>query len=694
MSETASFANLQVNREIFYQHNSEKKRQNMKGMKKSPTMMIDRLTYDTHLYVDWIKSFDVTINKDLMLAGPSISPDYPVWARYHDNFHYPLGMKRLLTLGFTGIRDIALQNAQKSEGTQKRYLLLIHDVYKEIVHMIGKYALMADNTGCKELAEVCAALTKGAPQTFHQACQVYWFATVLRIGTHNIGRIDQTLFPFYQRDVEHGLLDEARVKKILREMIDRWEERGNNKADTLQNITLGGRTVDGKDLTNDLTYFLLELCNDQIYLEPEVNIRLHKNSPDRLLNLMASLQMKGSGICTVFNDDLIIEGLKEYGRPNAIAEDYCADGCSEIILDGHGETIFRYIDTIKAVEHVIFNGEENVPEVKEFAYFDKDQESYLAISPISQGIQTGDFLAMETWEQFYDAYLKQIQYQTQQMLDEPFSTDESPMRIFTAATMPGVLETGIEPYSNEACYHTYGLFTGSLGTAANSLAAIKSLVYDKKIVSREELMKALRANFEGYETLRGICKAAPKFGNDDNYVDHIAVDVSNHFANWVIQYKDRTGKPILPGVYNHMFCHTAHSVGATPDGRRFGDSVGEHFSPTPGTAGNGPTMVINSACKIDGKRFVFGNTLHLSVLKASLKGLPNPENIIRDLVRGFCAKGGGVVNLSVLDVKVLIEAQKNPEEYQDLIVRVWGFSHYFVHLSQEMQQQVISRYGG
>lgn len=665
------------------------------GMKKSPSLMIDRLTYDTKLYIDWLRDFEVKIDSERLLTGPSISPDYPVWARYHDNFHYPLGMKKLLRLGFSGIRDAALQNANKLSGTQKRYLLLIHEVYKEICHLIGKYAMVAENTGRTDLYRACAGLAKRAPQTFHEACQLYWFAAAFRIGTHNIGRIDQALYPFYKKDLEQGLIDETQTKKILREMIDRWEERGNNKADTLQNMTLSGRTADGQDQTNDLSYFFLELGNEKIYLEPEVNIRLHKNTPLKLLDLMSSLQMKGTGICTVFNDDVIIDGLiQNYGRPPEVAQEYCADGCSEIILDGYGETIFRYIDTIKAVEHVIFNGEENVPETKEFAYFDKDQETKAAVSPVTKGIPTGDFLKMETWEQCYEAYLKQLRYQTEVMLKDPFSCDEEPMRLFTAATMPGVLETGIEPYSNPECYHTYGLFTGSLGTAANSLAALKSLVYEKKLFSREELQKALRANFEGYEKIRGMCRAAPKFGNDDDTVDGIAVAIAKTFAGWVREYKDKTGKPILPGIYNHLFCHTAHSVGATPDGRRFGDSVGEHFSPTPGTAGKGPTAIINSCCKIDGKEHVFGNTLHLSVLKASLKGLDNPANIIRDLIRGFCAKGGGVVNLSVLDVKVLIEAQKRPEDYQDLIVRVWGFSHYFVHLSKEMQQQVVSRYGG
>lgn len=664
------------------------------GMKKSPSMMIDRLFYDTQIYKNWLNAIEVKIDQQRLLVGPSISPAYPVWARYHDNFHYPLGMKKLIALGFAGIRDAALANSHKVEGTQKKYLLQIYDVYKEITHVIGKFAFAAENLGRQDIYRVCASLAKGAPQNFHEVCQLYWFATFFRISTHNIGRLDQALYPFYKKDKEAGLIDEAQAKKILREMVDRWEERGDNKADTLQNMTLGGRTADGVDQTNDISYFLLELCNEQIYLEPEVNVRLHKNTPQRLSDLMSGLQMKGTGICTVFNDDVIIDGLISYGRPPEIAADYCADGCSEIILDGHGETIFRYIDTIKAVEHVIFNGDENVPERKEFAYFDKDQDQVVARAPVEKGLKTGDFLAMETWEQFYEAYLKQVHYQTGEMLKDSFNCDEDPMRIFTAATLPGVLETGIEPYSNPACYHTYGLFTGSLGTAVNSLAAVKYLVYEKKRITREDLQKALRANFEGHEIIRGMCKSAPKFGNDDDYVDSLAVDISDKFASWVCEYKDKLGKPILPGVYNHMFCHTANWVGATPDGRRFGDSVGEHFSPTPGTAGKGPTAIINSCCKIDSKRYVFGNTLHLSVLKASLKGLENPADIIRDLVRGFCAKGGGVVNLSVLDVKVLMEAQKNPENYQDLIVRVWGFSHYFVHLSKEMQQQVVSRYGG
>ncbi|NLD47314.1 MAG: hypothetical protein GX660_08955 [Clostridiaceae bacterium] len=257
--------------------------------------------------------------------------------------------------------------------------------------------------------------------------------------------------------------------------------------------------------------------------------------------------------------------------------------------------------------------------------------------------------------------------------------------------MPNVLEDAVEPYTNSNCYHTYGLFIGSLGTAVNSLSSIKSLLYDTGLISKSKLINALKNDFVGFEDVRQLCLNSPKFGNDDDYVDRFAVDISSQFASYVLPYKDRTGKQIMPGLYNHLFHHTAYRVGATPDGRKFGDPVGEHLSPTPGTAYNGPTATINSVCKINTSEQIFGSTLHLNIPKVSISNTETPLMILESLNIGFLNQKGCVLNVNVLDADTLIDAQKQPELYADLIVRVWGFSYYFVKLSKEMQDHVISR---
>ena len=298
---------------------------------------------------------------------------------------------------------------------------------------------------------------------------------------------------------------------------------------------------------------------------------------------------------------------------------------------------------------------------------------------------------METFDDFYDAYIKQLRYQVERILIEPYNSDDYPMRAFTAASMPNVLENAKEPYTNSDCYHTYGLFIGSLGTAVNSISSVKSLIYDKSLISKSQLIDAIKNNFIGYESIKQLCVNAPKFGNDDDFVDKLAVRIAEQFASMVIAYKDRNAKPILPGLYNHLFHHTAYRVGATPDGRKYGDPVGEHLSPTPGTAFNGPTATINSVCKINTSEQIFGSTLHLNIPRVAISNTENPLLIIESLNKGFLNQNGCVLNVNVLDAASLIDAQINPDKYADLIVRVWGFSYYFVKLSKEMQDHVISR---
>jgi formate C-acetyltransferase len=656
-----------------------------------PDILIKSAKDDTDIYLDWLKKIEIYVSKELYLAGPFISPQYPVWPRRHDNFHYPLGMRKLLSLGFAGIKSAALKNAQKYKGNKKEYLLLIANVYSAVIEIVRNISLAAQKQGLEEMYRVCDVLTERQPQTFLEACQLYWLSMIFRINTSAIGRIDQHLYPFYKKDTEKKILTGQKAKKIIEELLFRFEKRGAGVGDTLQNIMLSGQDAKGNDQTNDISYMVLETMLAKKYIEPKINVRVHKKSPQKLLELVARLQLSGSGICTVFNDEAIIPGLKQYGRPDEIAYNYCNDGCSEIILDGSGETWFRYIDCVKAVEHVLFNGEENIADKKRMQYYSSLQDFVDVKSPVVKGLHTGDFSKMEGFDEFYKAYLKQIEYQIGVILKEPFNNDDSPMRLFTAATMPGVLERGREPYSNQYCYHTYGLFIGSLGTAVNSLAAIKYLVYDNKSVSRRDLLLALRDNFTGHALLQELCKGAPKFGNDDDYVDNLAVDIAVKFASWVCGYKDRMGRPILPGLYNHLFHHTAYSVGATPDGREFGFPVGEHISPTPGTAVNGPTATINSVCKLNLSEQTFGSTLHLNLPCSTFKGIEHPENILISLIKVFCQKAGCVLNINVLDTQQLLEAQKQPERYKDLLVRVWGFSYYFVLLSKEMQDHVIAR---
>ena len=652
--------------------------------------IIKRIKDDTVDYINWLRNIKPIVYKNKLLAGQYTLQKYPVYHRLHDNLHYPLGMKKLLKYGFFGISALAKKNAKKFKSNQAEYLLLIGKVYDEIIETIKKYEEIAREKKLIEIELACHNLTIKEPKHFVEACQLYWFSALFRIGTSTIGRIDQHLFPYYKYDKKNNKIDQGYAERLIAELLYRYERRGNKRGDTLQNITLSGIDINRKDKTNDLTYMILEEYLKTKYIEPKINIRVNKKSSERLLNLTAKLQINGSGNCTIYNDDAIPFGLSLYGRKNKIAYEYCSDGCSEIILDGIGETAFRYIDCVKAVEHTIFNGDTNIPSDVKLQYYSNDQEYIDVKPPVEKGLKTGKFIEFETFDKFYKAYLKQIKYQIDIVLGKSYNNEEYPIRLFTSATMPDVLEKAIDPFSNKNCIHTYGLFIGSLGTAANCIAAVKYLIYDNNILSRNELIEALKENFKN-EYIQRLCLDAPKFGNDDDFVDNIARDIAKKFAFWVKNRKDGIGRPIVPGLYNHLFNHTAYNVGATPDGRKYGDNVGEHLSPTPGTAIKGPTAIINSISKVNTKEQIFGSTLHLNIPKVALMGAENPSSLLKYINKAFCLKGCCVMNINVLDSEKLIEAQKHPEKYNDLIVRVWGFSYYFNKLSKEMQDHVIAR---
>ncbi len=657
-------------------------------------VLIQSLEEDNRRYLDWLPQVEIKVDEGRLLAGPDTSPDYPVWPRPHDNFHYPLGMQRLLNMGYAGIRDLAEKNAGIQTGTCKEYLLLIAQTYAAICSRIDTFAAAAGKAGRPAMQAACARLATAAPRTFREACQAYWFATVFRIGTATIGRMDQHLYPYYEADRECGESSAGQVRELIHELLDRYESRGRGVGDTLQNITLSGRDSSGNDQTNPITYLLIEEYMQTGHIEPKINIRVHAGTPRRLKALIAQMQVGGTGNCTLFNDDTIIASQKSYGRPDSVAAAYCADGCSEIILDGFGETAFRYIDCVKAIEHTLFNGGNNLPGKKRLQYFDNAGDYVKVQSPVPDGKATGSFLEIVSFDAFFEAYLAQLKHQLEIILEPPYNTDESPIRAFTAATFPGVLETGINPFDNPDCFHTYGLFIGSLGTAANSLAAIKTLVYGKPGLRKTDLLEALKGNFENQPVIRQLCLNVPKFGNDDDRVDNLVVEVAGRFAAWVREKQDRIGRPILPGLYNHLFHHTAYNVGATPDGRRYGDPVGEHLSPTPGTAQNGPSAIINSVGKVNTAEQLFGSTVHMNIPLISLNGIEKGKAILQALNDAFCLKNGCVLNTNVLNAERLREAQENPTGHEDLVVRVWGFSFYFTRLSREMQNHVIERAGG
>ncbi len=626
-----------------------------------------------------------------------------------DNHHFAMNVRTLLKLGLTGIENTARANSERMSGEESVYLLAVAKCYRAVIDFVSAHAAMAETvasrrTGLEEkrlrtISENCRELTVGAPKTFAQAVQLFWFAWNIR-GHGTIGRLDQHLYPFYRKDVDSGRLSRQekgrqQAFEILRELWEGFNRTGSG--DTLMNLMIGGRDCEGNDETNELSYLMLEASLEVRKSEPHLSARLHAETPQAFLDKLAELQLLGHGQGAIYNDEALIPSLVSVGVPLKSACNYANDGCTEVTIDGESGIMFQTIEALKSLELMLFNGEENtLPGEAVGIYVTRNQNPRGLRTSLEIGYRTGDFATMTSFQQVYNAYIDQYMYQLNRLLDGLCNqiTDEKKMGVsspFLAGTFPECLRTGRDLFRGSFTIPCYMVFSGSIPTVADGLAAIRKVVFEERICTPAELLEALKANFEGYEPLRQGCLGAPKFGNDDDYVDDIAADIARRFCDRVEKHPTPNGKPIWPALYNFVFNDTAKIVGATPDGRRWQDPVAEHYSPTPGRAKLGPTAVIRSAAKGPLAEACGSSIFHVSLGRSMAPANDEGKELLQWLVRTALDLDVAVMNIAIYDVKTLKEAKLHPEQYEDLIVRVWGFSARFIDLCDDMQAHIIER---
>ena len=647
-----------------------------------------------------------------IIAGP-IQPDYKRlgdklprdqikfgW----DNLHFAMNVEMLLRLGFVGVEKIARENANRLDDEESNYLTAIARCYKAMIDFMKVHADMAqeiaDKSGGAEherlsiISRNCRSLSLDAPQTFAQAVQLFWFAWNIR-GHGTIGRLDQHLYPFYRRDLDAGIIDRQKAYEILVELWEGFNRTGGG--DTLMNLMIGGRDHKRSDQANEISYLMMDASIKVRKSEPHISARIHAETTESFFDKLAELQLLGHGQGAIYNDEALIPSLVSVGVPLESACRYANDGCTEVTIDGESGISFFTVESLKSLELTLFNGEENIlPGEAMGKYINRDHQARKLGTSLELGYKTGNFADMTSFDQVYNAYINQYMYQLDRVLDrlcahinnEQQKGVSSP---FLAGTFPQCLETGLDPFRGGFTIPCYMVFSCSIPTVADGLSAIKKVVFDDRFCTPSEMLEALRANFEGYEQLRQHCLAAPKFGNDDDYVDQIASDIARRFCARVKQHPSPTGKPIWPALYNFLFNDTAKIVGATPDGRRWRDPVSEHYSPTPGRAKNGATAVIKSAAKGPLAEACGSSIFHVSLDRGTAPADDNGKALLKWLVKTALDLGVAVMDIAIYDVDTLKKARLHPEEYRDLIVRVWGFSARFVDLCDEMQDHIIQR---
>jgi formate C-acetyltransferase len=546
----------------------------------------------------------------------------------------------------------------------------------------------------ERIAEVCDRVPAWAPRDFWEALQMYWFihlGVIIEYNTwdsFNPGRLDQHLWPFYEKGLAEGTLTTASARELLQAF---WIKFNNQPAPPKVGVTaeesgtytdfalinVGGLKTDGTNGVNELSYLILDVIEEMRILQPSSMVQISAKGPDEFLLRALKIVKTGFGQPSVFNSDAIVQELVRQGKSVADARDGGASGCVEAGAFGK--------------EAYILTGYFNLPKVFEITLGNGvDPRTGKRI-----GLATGDPTAFATFDELFEAFRRQVRHfvdikvRGSNVIEKLYAAYlPAP---FLSVLVDDCVRNGRDYHAGGARYNTNYIQGVGLGTITDVLSAIRCNVYDHPHVTMKELLAALRANFDGAEALRRrLLNRTPKFGNDDDYADGLMTRVFEAYFEAV------DGRPTpRGGTYRiNLLPTTAHiyfgkMTGATADGRLAGDAVSEGVSPVQGADRKGPTAVIKSLGKLDHVRT--GGTLlnqkftpQLLADDAGLRG-------VKDLVRSYFRLMGHHIQFNVVTADLLRQAQAHPEKHRDLIVRVAGYSDYFVDCSTELQNEIIRR---
>ncbi|KXG77500.1 Benzylsuccinate synthase alpha subunit [Fervidicola ferrireducens] len=549
----------------------------------------------------------------------------------------------------------------------------------------------------EEMARICRKVPAHAPETFWEALQHYWFVHVGVVyetnpwDSFNPGRFDQHLYPFYEKDVKEGRLTREKAKELLEAF---WVKVNNQPAvpkvgvtaeesftyNDFTKINIGGLKKDGSDGVNEVSYLLLEVLDEMRTLQPNTALLVSNKNPDRILIKALQVVAPGFGEPPFFNFDGVIVKMLRQGKTLEDARTAGVSGCVETGSFGKEAYILTgYFNLPKILEITLNNG------------IDPQTGKKL-------GIETGDPANFKSYEELWQAFMKQVKHfmdikmKGNDIIEEIYSR-QLPVP-FLSLWIDDCVKKAKDYNSGGTRYNTQYVQLVGLGTVAFSLSSLKYHVFDEKTTSMEEFLGALRQNFEGkYEILRQrILNKTPRYGEDDDYADEIAKRLVDEVVGIIESYPPT---PVRRASRRAYFLPTTAHVyfgkvtGATPDGRKAGFPVSEGISPVQGSDRRGIAAVFRSVAKCDWDK-TGGALLNQKLTPDLLEGEENLKNLA-SLIRTFFNMGGHHVQFNVVSAELLREAQKRPADFQDLMVRVAGYSDYFVNLPKGLQEEIIAR---
>ena len=634
-----------------------------------------------------------------------------------------ISWETLLKKGLKGIKEDAqkkLANIDyaKNQG-KKDFLRGVVLCCDAIANFARRYSAVAFNLiaqqnvniqhapGCENLrqielrhiAEICKRVPEYPPRTFHEAIQAIWFVdlvlhAVVGARDFSLGRLDQHLYPFYARDIQTSGLTRERALELLQylfikcnELIGLSDYQDSKKRslcyDSVQYLTIGGQTTDGEDATNPISFLCLEAGKIKLK-QPMLIVRYFDGINKDFWKKTCELARDGGSV-SIYNDGVVIPALLNCGIDRQEAINYVYRGCCNISMEGKdGSLMMSWHSLPKFLELALNDATDVAPDLS----LGKGEQL---------GCKIGDgFL---TFDELFSAFEKQLKNAMRKERERylqkktPIAPTSYGRFSLESCFLPGCLENAMDwQYGGTKYSHILQVAGAGIATLADSLTVIKKLVFEEKEMSLTELVDILKADFEGNELLQQkLINRYSKFGNDDDYVDSLAVRAAEVFCREVIgQNSGDYLVKFVPKIYSHLFhISLGKMTGATADGRKKGEPISENQSPTHGADKSGLTASLNSMAKLPFKLSPAGGTtlfIHPSAVKGKL-GI----DILSNLIEGYFQNGGMHLHINVVDRNTLLDAQQHPEKYRTLSVRVTGYSAYFVQLNSDIQAEIIAR---
>ena len=624
----------------------------------------------------------------------------------HAQGHICPDTKTWLELGPKGLMTKAYEKLKNCDENQKEFYECTIIVLEGVCHFMMRYhdyiltmleSLEDDNKkSLQRVADICANLASRPAQSFHEAVQSLWFLFVVlhmesNASSFSPGRMDQYLYPYYQKDIEKGIISKQEALEILECLWLKFNQivylRNQHSAKYFAgfpigfNIAIGGIDENGCNIYNELSLLLLKAQYHLGLPQPNLSVRLNKNSSHELIQEAIKVVAKGSGMPQFFNDEAIVNSMiKDLGIEEKDARNYAIVGCVELTTHGNnlGWSDAAMFNLNKALELTMNHG-----------------KCLLTNEPI--GLDLGSIETYESFEDLENAFQKQIDYFIEKMMKAEIVVEKAHQdclpTAFLSTVIDSCLEKGVDVTRGGAKYNLSGIQMIQIANLADSLAAIKVLVYDEKMITRHELLEALQADFKGYEIIQTmLLNKVPKYGNDVKWVDELGAKWAGYFRERMKDYTNYRGGLYHTGMYT-VSAHVpmGENVGASPDGRNASTPLADGgMSPVYGRDMAGPTAVLKSVSRMKDSYTTNGGLLNMKFLPEFFKtetGMMKFENFLRAFVDLKIPH----IQFNVVRREDLLDAKLHPEQHRSLTIRVAGYTAYFVELAGKLQDEIIER---